>query len=204
MLQSTIIEHIKHIDMKRLFYFFSVLSILVSCQTSMIDANKVDRIVFYPIPKGVKYTLYLRSFPQILQHNERDSVILDRSGIKEFCSLLNSLEYEEFNSLVFPEDGMCYDDNNYYRHDFRCGVLLKMKSGAEISYCFGEDKGIFYNGCRLMKDYQPIFDYIDKNIYDTKSKYYWYDDEMRAIMEFIEKDQQQFDSSEAAQQSIKE
>lgn len=186
--------------MKRLFFFFGVLSLLVSCQTSMIDANKVDRIVFYPIPKGVKYTLYLRSFPQILQHNERDSVILDRSGIKEFCSLLNSLEYEEFNSLVFPEDGMCYDDNNYYSHDFRCGVLLKMKSGAEISYCFGEDKGIFYNGCRLMKDYQPIFDYIDKRIYDTKPRYYWYGEKGQATMEFIERHwQHHIDSINTAQ-----
>ena len=165
--------------MKRIFYFFSVLSLLVSCQTSMIDANKVDRIVFYPTPKGVKYTFYLHSFPDILKINERDTVILDRADIKEFCNLLNSLEYED--------EDMYYDYNSYTYPDFRCGVILKMKSGAEWCYCFGESKWIFYNGCKFMKNYQPIFDYIDKNIYGTKPQYYWYGDRQRAISEFIDR-----------------
>ena len=52
-----------------------------------------------------------------------------------------------------------------------------------------------------MKDYQPIFDYINKSIYDTKPQKYWYGDKRLAVEEFIERDQQQLDSLEAAQQA---
>jgi hypothetical protein len=74
-----------------------------------------------------------------------------------------------------------------------------MKSGAVNSYCFGESWGILYNGCRTMEDYQPIFDFIDKNIYGTQSKEYWLSDYDREISEFIRKYQFQLDSLEAAQ-----
>ena len=140
-----------------------------------------------------KRALYLHSFPDILQINGRDTVILDRAEIKKFCNLLNSLEHEE--------KGMYYDYNSYTYPDFRCGVILKMKSGAEWCYCFGESQWIFYNGCSFMKDYQPIFDYINKSIYDTKPQKYWYGDKRLAVEEFIERDQQQLDSLEAAQQA---
>lgn len=50
-----------------------------------------------------------------------------------------------------------------------------------------------------MEDYQPIFDFIDKNIYGTQSKEYWLSDYDREISEFIRKYQFQLDSLEAAQ-----
>ena len=83
----------------------------------MIDANQVEQIVFYPIPKGVEYCVSLDYFGDVLRANRRDTVIVDRSFIKEFCHLLNNLQFDE--AFKF--------------YDYRCGVVLKMKSGAENS-----------------------------------------------------------------------
>ena len=171
----------RHIDMNRFFCFFSVLFLLLSCHHSMIDANQVEQIVFYPIPKGVEYCVSLDYFGDVLRANRRDTVIVDRSFIKEFCHLLNNLQY----------------DKAFEFNDYRCGVVLKMKSGAENSFCFGESWGILYNGCRTMEDYQPIFDFIDKNIYGTQTNDYWFSDSMRRSIEFIRKYQFHLDSLEA-------
>ena len=176
-------RYFRHIDMKRFLLFFSALSFLVSCHHAMIDANQVEQIVFYPIPKGVDYCASLSCFRDVLRANGRDTIIVDRSDIREFCRLLNSLEFDE----------------DLHSYDYRCGVVLKMKSGAENSFCFGESWGILYNGCRTMEDYQPIFDFIDKNIYGTQTDDYWFSDSERRSIEFIRKYQFQLDSLEAAQ-----
>ena len=173
----------RHIDMNRFFCFFSVLFLLLSCHHAMIDANQVEQIVFYPIPKGVEHSASLSCFRDVWRANGRDTAIVDRPFIKEFCHLLNNLQF----------------DKAFEFYDYRCGVVLKMKSGAENSYCFGESWGILYNDCRTMEDYQPIFDFIDKNIYGTQSKEYWLSDYDREISEFIRKYQFQLDSLEAAQ-----
>ncbi len=176
-------RYFRHIDMKRFLLFFSALSFLVSCHHAMIDANQVEQIVFYPIPKGTEYCASLSCFRDVLRANGRDTVVVDQSDIREFCRLLNSLEFDE----------------DLHSYDYRCGVILKMKSGAENSFCFGESWGILYNGCRTMEDYQPIFDFIDKNIYGTQTDDYWFSDSERRSIEFIRKYQFQLDSLEAAQ-----
>ena len=88
-------RYFRHIDMKRFLLFFSALSFLVSCHHAMIDANQVEQIVFYPIPKGTEYCASLSCFRDVLRANGRDTVVVDQSDIREFCRLLNSLEFDE-------------------------------------------------------------------------------------------------------------
>ena len=169
--------------MNRFLLIFSVLSFLLSCHNSMIDANQVEQIVFYPIPKGTEYCASLSCFRDVLRANGRDTVVVDQSDIREFCRLLNSLEFDE----------------DLHSYDYRCGVILKMKSGAVNCYCFGESWGILYNGCRTMEDYQPIFDFIDKKIYGTQPNDHWLSDHERKILGFIRKHKTRQDSLKAAQ-----
>ena len=106
-------RYFRHIDMKRFLLFFSALSFLLSCHHAMIDANQVEQIVFYPIPKGVERSASVSCFRDVWRENGRDTAIVDRTFIKEFCHLLNNLQFDE--AFKF--------------YDYRCGVVLKMIAG---------------------------------------------------------------------------
>ena len=120
------------------------------------------------MPKKVERPYAITSFFG-LRLETRDTSITDRKRIKEFCHLLNCLEAEKELGYI----------------DIRCAAVLKMKSGRDQCFCFGYTTGIQHNGCMSMKDYQPIFDFIENQIYATQPPDYWYDDDTKELIKWV-------------------
>ncbi len=171
---SFMIPKTKNEIMKVLILPLLICSLLVtgSCQSNYFHSREVDRIIFYPMPKGVERPFAIVSFFDFLP-GTRDTVITDRKEIDQFCRLLNCLKAKQTLDYI----------------DIRCAAVLKMKSGGEQCFCFGYTTGIQYNGCMSMEDSQPLFDYIDNHIYSTKDPDYWYDNKTKELIKKCRDDQ---------------
>lgn len=151
-----------------LVFFF-----LTACHQERINEKEVLEIKFSVMPKRVETPIGVYTYFD-LQHRGRDTCITDKKTIKEFVYLLNQLELED----------------EYYSIDLRCASVLKMKTGRVVSFCFGENNGIIYNGCQIMADNQAVFDYINNNIYGTQPEDYWLGEKMKMILKRMREDGQ--------------
>ncbi len=152
--------------MKTRIIFALILISLTACHQERINENEVLEITFSVMPKRVETPIGVYTYFD-LQHQGRDTCITDRKTIKEFVNLLNHLELED----------------EYYSIDLRCASILTMRTGRVVSFCFGENYGIVYNGCQIMADNQALFDFIDESIYGTQSEDYWFNDTMREMLQ---------------------
>lgn len=151
--------------MKARIIFTFIFFFLTACHQERINNNEVLEIIFSVMPKRVETPIGVYTYFD-LQHHGRDTCITDKKSIKEFVNLLNQLELE----------------NDYYSIDLRCASVLRMKTGRVVSFCFGENNGILYNGCQIMADDEAVFNFIDNNIYGTQPEDYWLNEKMKMIL----------------------
>lgn len=147
--------------------YLTITGVLVSCDRSIhIDYKDIDEITFYCMGKRIERCN--RVDLESLLFNSRDTVITNKTFIKEFVS--------EVNKLV--------PDHNGPRGDYRVAAFIPIAKDDTVKICFGESFGIEYNGV-VMKDRRSIFKLIDTRIYATQPYDYWFDDYSRTLHKSI-------------------
>ena len=157
--------------------------LFLSCEKKVrVLPEEIESITFYAMPKDMETPNAIVSF-QTLKGAYRDTLIVDRSFIQEFTTMINKLT----------------PDRTVKGMDMRSAAVIATKTGDSLFVAFGEgwgtailrdhgkDKSPFDVNGTFMKDNPDLFRFIDEHVYGPHPRDYWFHDEVREFLRLIER-----------------
>ena len=151
--------------------------LFLSCEQKVnVLPEEVESITFYAMPKDTETPNAVVSFQTLRAY--RDTLIVDRSFIQEFTTMINKLT----------------PDRKVKSMDMRSAAVIATKTGDSLFVAFGErwgtailrdhgkDNSPFNVNGTFMKDNPDLFRFIDEHVYGPHPRDYWFHDEVREFL----------------------